>query len=166
MIVAAGRAGTPIVRVTVMVQVEAAATCVPALSLTETENEYVPALLGVPLTVPVAGASVIPGGSEPAGTRNVYGGTPPDAVYCRGAIGTPAGTGVKTGGVIDSGVGGEFTTRPTGAVAGVTAMLPTESVAAMVNVNVPDDVGVPEMMPVAGPMDRPGGRLPVATLQV
>ena len=147
-----------------IVQVESVAVeaTVPALSLTDPENVYVPAFVGVPLRVPVAGASPIPGGSEPTEIEKVYGETPPVAVNPTGTIGTPTVAAEKTGAVIDSGVGAGFTVNTSGTPAGVTATLPTLSVAATVNVDEPEAVGVPEMIPVAGPIDRPGGRLPVA----
>jgi hypothetical protein len=48
----------------------------------------------------------------------------------------------------------------------VTRVAPRLSVAWTENVNVPCVVGVPEMTPVPEPIERPGGRLPLATLQV
>jgi hypothetical protein len=39
---------------------------------------YAPAVVGVPLTAPVDGSSVRPGGSDPAEIENVSGAVPPD----------------------------------------------------------------------------------------
>jgi hypothetical protein len=51
----------------------------PCASVAVIVNEYVPVVVGVPPSDP-AGLSVIPGGSVPAVTANVYGELPPLAV--------------------------------------------------------------------------------------
>src|SRR5207253_8749915 len=53
----------------------------PALSVTLTVNEEVPATVGVPLITPVAAANESPSGSEPELTLQLYGVVPPMA--CR-----------------------------------------------------------------------------------
>jgi hypothetical protein len=48
-------------------------------SVTVTVKLNVPAVVGVPVTAPVEGFNVRPGGSEPVVIANVYGGAPPVA---------------------------------------------------------------------------------------
>ena len=68
--VAAGKTGTTIVNVFVMVRTDGAAIAtVFAVSFTATEKVYVPAVVGVPLSVPESGSSVVPGGRAPVDTE-------------------------------------------------------------------------------------------------
>jgi len=160
--VAAGKAGTPTASIFVTVRSDAGAVAtLAAVSFTATENVYVPAVVGVPLSVPLPASSVIPGGREPVATENVYGGTPPDAPNRAGTIGIPAGTEARAGAEMVS--GGTFTVRDSEPVV---LVAPELSVAEIENVDVPVVVGVPEITPVAGPNESPEGRLPLARLQV
>ncbi|HEY9015970.1 MAG TPA: hypothetical protein VIM84_13025, partial [Gemmatimonadales bacterium] len=52
---------------------------VPSSSVTRTVKVLVPALVGLPETVPVEALSVIPDGRLPLVIANVYGVTPPEA---------------------------------------------------------------------------------------
>jgi hypothetical protein len=70
--VAAGRGGAVKVSPAVTLEVEpGAAATLFALSATEIVKLYVPIVVGVPLSAPVAALSVIPGGSPPPETENV-----------------------------------------------------------------------------------------------
>jgi hypothetical protein len=157
-----GRAGATIVSTGVMVQVEGgAAATASAISPAEIVKLYDPIFVGVPLRMPVVAPIVIPGGSAPAETKNEYGGTPPDAVNGADVTGTPTGAGGRTGAAMVSGGGLTVNAREA-----VTPVAPKISVATTENVKVPCFVGVPEMTPVPEPIDRPGGRLPLATLHL
>ena len=103
---------------------------------------------------------MIPGGSEPVDTENVYGGTPPAAVNRTGTIGAPAGDGVRTGARIVSRAV-DVTVRVRRPVILAKSALSATSTE---NEYVPVAVGVPEITPVVRPIDSPGGRLPLATL--
>ena len=67
--VAAGRTGTTIVSVFVMLRTDGTAVAmVLAVSFTVTEKVYVPAVVGVPLRVPLGESRVMPGGRAPVDT--------------------------------------------------------------------------------------------------
>jgi hypothetical protein len=153
-----GREGATIAGV--MVQEAGAVATISFESPTEIVKLYSPTVVGFPLRMPVV-EIVIPGGRTPAETTNgAYGGVPPDAVNAAGVTGTPTGEGGRTGAAIAR---GELTVNVR---EGVVPVVPKMSVAATENVNVPCFVGVPEMTPVAEPIERPGGRLPLATLHL
>ena len=78
-VIARGAGAMVCAAVTVRVKV-ALAVCVGELeSMTDTENEYVPAVVGVPEITPVSLARVSPAGSCPAARLHVYAAVPPTA---------------------------------------------------------------------------------------
>jgi hypothetical protein len=62
-----------------MVRVNARVAVAVALSVTWAVKLYVPAVVGVPLSTPLAAFSVSPGGSAPALTDQLKGSVPPEA---------------------------------------------------------------------------------------
>jgi hypothetical protein len=140
----------------VIFQVEGVAgTTVPAVSRTETVKLYVPTVVGVPLRTPVPDPIAIPGGSPPAERKNVYDGTPPEAVNGADVTGTLTGEGGRTGAVIVSPGGVIFQVE---GVAGAT--VPAVSRTEIVKLYVPTTVGVPLRTPVPDPIAIPGGSPP------
>jgi hypothetical protein len=64
---------------TILQLVDVVPAAVPLESTTWAVKVNVPAVVGVPVMLPVDGSSVRPAGSEPLVIENVYGGTPPVA---------------------------------------------------------------------------------------
>jgi hypothetical protein len=160
--VAGGSTGATIVSAAVIFHVEAgAAVTVPAESRTAMVKPYVPIAVGVPLRMPVVAPIPIPGGRVPAERKNVYGGDPPEAVNVTGETGAPRGAGGRTGAEAVIVRGAAVTVSERMSDVPVACWV---SVAATENVNVPAFVGVPEITPVVEPIERPGGRLPLASV--
>ena len=137
-------------------------TLAPVASVTVTVVEYLPAVVPVPVSAPVVGLSVMPGGSAPS-AENVYGPRPPTAL-------TPVVSAALTATLAVSPVVGGF-------AAGERLQLerrededrelPRVSLVPLpfawtVKLNVPLCVGVPEMTPFEASVS-PGGSVPPAS---
>lgn len=130
-------------------------------SLTCTVKLKVPAEVGVPEMAPVAEARLRPAGSEPWLMLQVYGDVPPLAA--RVALYTPAC--VPSGSaVVEIVTGTEIPILKFFlAFCGVGEV---ESVTCTVKAEMPEDVGVPEMVPVEADRISPVGSDPEVTLQL
>jgi len=115
----------------------------------------VPDAVGVPEMVPVDEPSERPAGRLPETTDHEYGVTPPVAatVWLYATPTVPPG---KLDVVITRSAGATYILSAWSSVSGV----PWLSVTRTVKFDVPDAVGVPLMVPVDEPRERPAGRLP------
>lgn len=126
---------------------------VPALFDALTVNDEVPAVVGVPLSIPVFGSRVSPAGKLPADTEKV-GASTPLAVNVYGAYAMP--TVAEEGGVSSRMTGGIPATK----ITQVSSAAPKELLTRITKVYVPRLVGVPANTPVPGVKLRPGGSVP------
>lgn len=119
-----------------------------------TMNVNVPALVGDPETVPLAGSRINPGGNEPEEIDHASGAVPPVAVSTDeyGLPTVPAGidgVAIESGGLLVATV----TVKGPAKALGLT---PFEAVTAYGNEVMPDGT-VPEMTPVVASIDSQGG---------
>ena len=117
-------------------------------------TEHVQAVVGVPLTVPVAPSIESPAGRPVADHVNVAVDEVSVAAAASALIGVPDGSDCAPGSVTDTKL---VIVQPNEAE----SVAPESSVAVTVTDEVPAVVGVPEMVPVELSIDRPAGR-PVA----
>lgn len=132
-----------------------------AESVTAGKNVYGPesVLRGVPLINPDEVFKLSPGGKVPGGTLHVNGGTPPEEAIAE-LYAVPTIPLAITVEVMESGGGGLIIIVYVGE-ATVSGGVP-KSVALIVNVDVPELVGVPITVPTLFSF-KPAGRLPVPT---
>ena len=141
------------VRAALMVRLKAVGLVVrPLASLTVTEKEELPAVLGTPVMAPLEARDRPPGRDPPARVQ-VYGAVPPVAwrVWEYATFTTPAGRGLVVVMVRALTMVMERLAAGDG--------LPSESLAVTLNVDVPAVVGVPVMAP-AVERESPAGRDP------
>ena len=129
----------------------------PRLSFAVIVKLNVPAADGVPVIAPVDAFNDSPVGNAPALMANVYGAVPPDAVTVW-LYATPC---VQCGSVAGLTVN---VTVLTVKLYAVDPVAPRLSVAVIVKLNEPEEVGVPVIEPVDVFNDRPLGKLPAETL--
>jgi hypothetical protein len=129
------------------------------LSVTWAVKLNVPAAVGVPLSTPLAGFSVSPGGGVPALTTQLRGSVPPEAA--RVSEYAPPTVPVGSGEVVVIASAG-LMVRVNARV----AVAATLSVTWAVKVNVPAAVSMPLSAPLAGFSVNPGGGAPALTTQL
>jgi hypothetical protein len=124
-------------------------------SVTRTFAVNEPDVVGVPEMIPVSALIDTPGGSPIA--DQVYGAVPPGVVWFTGETATPTELVCPPGLLTENEA--ELTLQSYWVLPAFQGLF--ESLAMTITVNKPDVVGVPEMIPVAGLIDTPGGS-PVA----